>query len=314
MKKGLGLMVERKEEKMRKGLGLAERRKEEEKMKREMSWIAEKALGLIGGKNKEVEKMRKGLSIIVGIAILLFAYSASAAVVTDGLVSWWKLDETSGTSAYDSQGDNTGTVSGATWTTETAGVNSSGALSFDGTSNYVDCGTDASLTLTNALTVEAWVNLDQVKAYQTIVSKWYDGGNIAWDFRMNVGGNKLEFRLHDGTAERSIVGSTVLGTDTWYHVAGTWDGFTAMVYVGTSQEGSSNITGTLGPVAETLIGNIQHPSANEYFSGKIDEARIYNRALTSGEIQQNYDAIPEPTTLLLLGGGLLILSLKRFRK
>jgi hypothetical protein len=73
-----------------------------------------------------------------------------------GLVGWWKLDETSGTSAADSSGNGyTGTTSSSTnWTT--SGMNN-GALTFNGTTDYVSI--PAGLSLGTTYTMSAWVKL-----------------------------------------------------------------------------------------------------------------------------------------------------------
>src|SRR3989338_5105623 len=74
------------------------------------------------------------LSFFIFAAFLfLLPFSQTRADIVTGLVSHWKMDETSGTTATDSVGTNTGTVSGATFTAGKIG----NALSFNGTTNYV---------------------------------------------------------------------------------------------------------------------------------------------------------------------------------
>lgn len=81
-----------------------------------------------------------------------------------GLVSHWALDATSGTSAADSVGSNTGTVGSNTGTLTNSptwsgsGGKIAGALSFDGTDDYVDVGNPASLQITGSVTLSAWIN------------------------------------------------------------------------------------------------------------------------------------------------------------
>ena len=149
--------------------------KEGKGMRNGLVWVArEEEVNGLRGINKEVEKMRKWLSVVVGIAILLFAYSASAEVVTNGLVSWWKFDETSGTTAADSyEGPhyNTGTVNNALWTNVTAGSASSGALYFDGNCDQVAVPDDTSLDCTNAITIDMWVKPNSVDGYFPLVVK-----------------------------------------------------------------------------------------------------------------------------------------------
>jgi len=74
--------------------------------------------------------------------------------VIDGVVGSWHFDEGSGTTAYDTSGnDNDGTINGATWVDGKFGR----ALDFDGVDDYVEIPDDSSLDITEAITIEAWV-------------------------------------------------------------------------------------------------------------------------------------------------------------
>ncbi|MDP3900648.1 MAG: hypothetical protein Q8Q23_06255, partial [bacterium] len=84
--------------------------------------------------------MRKITSIIVIVLIIASIMIVqnhnhiAQAALTDGLQAHWTFDEGSGVTAGDSAGSNTGTISGATWTSGKIG---SSALSFDGTSDTI---------------------------------------------------------------------------------------------------------------------------------------------------------------------------------
>src|SRR5438128_9156769 len=101
--------------------------------------------------------------------------SANAAAPTQGLVGYWKFDESTGTTAIDSSGlGNNGTLTnGPTWT---AGkVN--GALSFDGTNDYVELPNEASFNFTNNFAVSVWMKTPGfAKPWASLVSK----GDSAW--------------------------------------------------------------------------------------------------------------------------------------
>ena len=286
-------------------------------MRKGIGWMVERGLGFVtaGRKKAEVEKMRKGLSIIAGIAILLFAYSASAAVVTSNLVSWWKFDETSGTTAYDSEGSNTGTVNGAgIWTTDTAGSASSGALYFDGSWDYVRVPDDDSLDITNDLTLEAWVKSSTMEAYEYIATKNAPPYTPEYPFALRMDSGNLGFFYGDGTADRSFGGlGSSIGTN-WVHVAVVRDMTAAKVRFYTNGqllvERDNSYGSAVANTNDVTIG--LRIDGFGMFSGIMDEVRIYDRALSQPEIEQNYNAIPEPSTLLLLGGGLL--SLLAFRR
>jgi len=71
-----------------------------------------------------------------------------------GLVGHWRFNEGTGSTAKDSSPfGNNGTIHGASWVRGKFGY----ALKFDGTDDYVDCGSDDSLNITDAITIEAWI-------------------------------------------------------------------------------------------------------------------------------------------------------------
>src|SRR2546430_9039414 len=83
---------------------------------------------------------------------------------------------------------------------------------------------------------------------------------------------------------RIMVGPTGLGLNTWTHLAGTFDGATMRLYVNGVEVASQAQTAALTATAGTLqIGADSYTGEN--FAGRIDEVRIYNRALTAAEIQ-----------------------------
>jgi glucose/arabinose dehydrogenase/chitodextrinase len=201
-----------------------------------------------------------------------------------GLVAAYGFDDGSGASAADSSGNgNTGAVSGAAWAT--AGRYGS-ALSFNGTSSRVVVPDADSLDLTTALTVEAWVRPTALSAWRTIALKERSGG-ILYSLYANEAGNRPVGQVDIG-GEHNALGSGVLPLDTWSHLAVTWDGTTLRLYVNGTQAGSTTVTGTLldssGPL--DIGGN---GVWGEYFSGLIDEVRVYNRALGDSEIQTDMD-------------------------
>jgi hydrogenase maturation factor HypE len=88
----------------------------------------------------------------------------------------------------------------------------------------------------------------------------------------------------DSSGEKGTVGSTALPLNTWSHLAGTYDGATLRLYVNGVLAASQPYTGSIitSSGALRLGGNAVW---GEYFTGRIDEVRIYNRALSQSEIQ-----------------------------
>jgi len=204
------------------------------------------------------------------------------------------------THAYDfSASGNNGTISGATWTTS---GKYGGALSFDGADDYVDCGNDASLDITDEITMEAWIKTTQT-TQGMIVSK-YDplGGQRSYQFDVghpDAGAGKLGLTISStaGTYNGFTQSSTITVNDwKWHHVVVVFNpGVYAYIYIdGINRTGT--IVGTLQSSIAVSTRNLAigagyynnvAPNVN-YFKGPIDEVRIYNRALGVDEIQMSY--------------------------
>ena len=110
----------------------------------------------------------KRLTVCISFIIisLMFAGQSYAAVTIDDAAGIWLFDENSGDVAKDSSGnDNDGTINGATIVDGEFGT----ALEFDGVDDNVDCGNDASLDLTDAITVMAWAKLNELDQMAAIL-------------------------------------------------------------------------------------------------------------------------------------------------
>ncbi len=201
-----------------------------------------------------------------------------------GLNGCWYLDEGERTTAEDSSGfDNDGTIYGATWTTGKVGY----GLDFDGVDDYVDCGNDASLDITDAITIEAWVNSDTFTPdldYQTIAVK-----KNAYYFQVNSSG-----RLVYGATAYVSSEWPIPSLNEWTHVAVTVTGTTVKFYINgdldsTKSQASPQTSNNHLGIGANLDSN-GNPVLNyeRRFDGTIDEVRIYERALTPDEVYERY--------------------------
>ena len=78
-------------------------------------------------------------------------------------------------------------------------------------------------------------------------------------------------------------------TNHWGHLAGTYDGATVKLYIDGSLANSMSFSGTNAGM-DTTMGAIGQSGLNDrYFQGKIDDVRVYNRALSAGEVKQLYN-------------------------
>jgi len=244
--------------------------------------------------------------ILQFVLILLVAGAAPAA--DPNLVAWYKFDEGSGTTAYDSARSHTGTISGATWATGRVG----GALRFDGVNDRVSSPDALDLDITGDITIAAWVNFFQGGlgydgSEKAIVTKTvYNGAfNNPYDFRTSIATNpNLAFVRANASDHECAYSDLNISLNTWHHVAVREENGVANFYV------DGVLTGMWWgepPLTSPPTGNdysllIGARYDGLFFNGLIDDVRIYNRALSSAEIR----AIPEPCTLMLLGLGSVI--------
>jgi hypothetical protein len=197
-----------------------------------------------------------------------------------GLVSAYSFNEGTGTVLNDLSGNNNnGTISNTTWS---ASGKFGAALSFNGTSSWVVIPNSASLDLTNGLTMEAWVSPSTLSSWRTVLMKEQTGG-LAYSIYANSDTNRPSAHVFIG-AETDTRGTAQLALNTWTHLAATYDGSVLRLYVNGAQVSTRTIGGNILTSTSPLrIGG--NSIWGEYFSGLIDEVRIYNRALTASQIQ-----------------------------
>ncbi|UCD27481.1 MAG: lamin tail domain-containing protein, partial [Planctomycetota bacterium] len=202
----------------------------------------------------------------------------------EGLVAHWKFDDGSGGTATDSAGTNNGALVGDT--TWTAG-RIDGALSFDGNGDYVVVA-PVSVLDGNTVTVQAWIRVSDLSGSnpiltQNIFSMTKDG------YYFQVSGGRPTFYLTDGFSSAQAISPETINTDQWYHVAGTNDGTNLKLYVDGLLKSSVPSAGYTGETNNAYIGSDSISSF--YFTGLIDDVRIYNRAVSESEFQD----IADPT-------------------
>ncbi len=188
--------------------------------------------------------------------------------------SHWKFDEGSGTIAHDSNGRIDGTIYGATWTT--GKIN--GALSFDGTNDYVNCKNGPSNF--NNLTVSAWIKTSTKGVLVSDRYKSYGNGN--W---YTLFSNGIE--LGDSNQCLNFNADTL--DNIWHHIVYIKNGINHTIYVDGSVDQSFVSNVTINQDQPTFFGKRWYQSSDAFwFNGIIDDIYIYNRALSNDEVQMLY--------------------------
>lgn len=216
--------------------------------------------------------------------VRVYNYALTAAEVENlyGFVGYWKLNQTSGTTATDSTpvADN-GTVTGTPhWSTDCGGM---GVFDFDGSTNYVSVASSSTFQPTESITIAAWIKGDAwttSSETNAILRKGQVGPN---NYNLCVPNGHVSLCL-DVSDLNGVQSSTVLSTGRWYHVAATWDGATVKIYIDGVLDTSASRSGTLN--VDTRPVYIGGRSGADFFNGMIRDVRLYNRALSASEIQQ----------------------------
>jgi hypothetical protein len=205
--------------------------------------------------------------------------------LAEGLVGFWPFAEGTGATTIDASGHgHTGTLSAPEWTPS---GRIGAALAFDGADDVVSTG--AWDVTGSELTIALWLNADSFGISDArLVSKATSSAEQAHTWMVstiNSGGIKLRFRLKTaGTTHTLIATAGGLVAGEWIHVAAVYDGTTMTLFQDGVPVGSMSKTGSIteAPSVDVSIG--RNPDGYGAFDGRLDEVRIYDRALTQEEI------------------------------
>jgi len=214
-------------------------------------------------------------------------WKSSTVSVDSSAVGYWRFDEGEGTVAADisSHGNHGKIISeDPTWL---QGI-SAAALRLDGTNDHVDCGNGTELNLTSAGTLEIWVNISAYSTgYPSIAGKGASAGFDSSGYGIWLRKDQRIEGTITNRAEKPTYNTVSFGkpaTGVWHHFVLAWDGEYVYAYLDGVEVGRTPQTLNVPVTPHTFkIGTPQH------FSGIIDEAAVYSRALTVDEIRKHYE-------------------------
>lgn len=209
---------------------------------------------------------------------------------TSSLVGWWKMDEASGNSAYDSSGNNL-TGLGNTFPSWAQGQYGK-ALSFNGTNNNLLLPATSKLDL-QRFTIQAWLYSSYFIQNGFIFEKTTNGTvNTQYSCFLEAGSG-IVFRTSTATPTIDDLvlpfSSARLANNQWNQINCVYDGSSKLIYINGVLTASKSYSQTLStnPAGTSFIG--MYGGGGYYFKGKIDNLKIYNRALSSAEIAYDYN-------------------------
>jgi hypothetical protein len=213
----------------------------------------------------------------------------------DDLVGYWRLNDAPGsTGARDSSGwGNDGTLNGLDPTTAwVTGGPEGGTLSVQG-KGYINVLPSASIdSITDQITVAAWMNLQQpipMGDYSTAISRQIGNGyGQHYHLSVNDGYQAILFITTPQSSQQVLGSPSPVPQQTWIHLAGTYDGSIARLYVNGVEVKNQAVSGPFAAETNPLVlsGNGNGPgyTVSEFVQGLLDEVMLYRRALGADEI------------------------------
>jgi len=222
------------------------------------------------------------------------------------------LNETTGTHYDSTVNDNDGAPTGVT---QTAIGQIDGADDFDGTNDYVNCGSETSLDITGDITIETWAKPDSFGYWGEIVSKRDDTPTRRTNYDLRFGNlgtsalyNKIQFYWLNDNWQVYTTNSTYT-TGAWYHIVATREGTDLpKIYVNGVLAGGTCTFGNCNNamLADTNDLNLgagidSNGNYNWIFDGIIDEVRISDTARSADWINTSYNNQNDPSSFITVG-------------
>ncbi len=162
------------------------------------------------------------------------------------------------------------------------------SLYFDGQNDNVIITKNESLQATNAITIEAWINAETWQSSLFKGSVVSNSNNIGADngFDLRAGENgKAEFNLSVDGSWAFATSTEIMEADTWYHLAGVYDGTYLRLYINGIERAKTDVSGEIGTFRGNFLVGACPGWTGRFFNGKIDEVRLWNTARTTDEIR-----------------------------
>ena len=263
--------------------------------------------------------MKRWVFVVVSIFLLVSA-NAHASLI-DGLMGHWSFDDQNNPVVDDSGNANHGVNNSATWVSN--GI-LGGAMSFDGTDSYIEVADSLSLDITGPISMATWIKADPSQYFRVglIQKRPSLEPSQGYDLLLGeLGRTNMELVVSNSPSP-SILGqvesNTAVTDNQWHHIAATYDGNVMRMYVDGLLENTTEwTTGYLTNDEPLFISMFQygyndgHGNLSGSLNGDMDDVRIYNRALSAGEVAS---LVPEPSTATLLTIGTLLGLTQRRRR
>ena len=227
------------------------------------------------------------------------------------LIGYWRLNDGAGsTTARDwSSWGNNGTLvdldPATAWTT---GGPEGAALSVQG-KGYVNVADSSSIdSITNQLTVAAWIYLDQMNgSFATAISRQM-GAGLEQLYHLSINPTQqAAFYVSSPTKIAYMKSPSALPLQTWIHLAGSWDGSETRLYVNGTEVATAQVGGPLAAETNPVVlggnGNGASRTVSEIVPGRLGDIMLYRRALAADEIARLASGPVLPAAIVGADGG-----------
>jgi len=234
--------------------------------------------------------MKKSVLVWFIIFSVFLLSNATIGMVDNSIVLYLTFDSDEGKTVKDiSPRHNDGIIKGNPKKVD--GIFGS-ALELNGTTDSIEIPHNESLNMTNAITMEMWVNLvagGKTDNQAGIEKGGWEAGEYSL-YAFYVPGDALAVQFFDLPADCGDANSGNLGKNIkdgkWHHIAGTWDGKKISIYTDGKLDISFNCSGSLSKNTKSVyIGS--RTGDQRFLQGLVDEVRLYNRALSEEEIKKD---------------------------
>ena len=196
-----------------------------------------------------------------------------------GPIAAYSFDEGEGKVAGDNAGEHNGDLVNTEWVKGKYGS----AIYLDGNSDYVEIPDSPELQLEEEFTLESWVRPEGVEDEGAVISKTAGG---FYSYQLYAGSREAAgipegFLGYEAWAWEDVEDETPLQAKTWNHLALTFDGANLRLYVNGELVDTESSLPAMASVGSLYLGGNED---EEDFKGRIDEVRIYDRALDAGEL------------------------------
>ncbi|MCB1046530.1 MAG: SUMF1/EgtB/PvdO family nonheme iron enzyme [Calditrichaeota bacterium] len=229
---------------------------------------------------------RQGYTIGTSRAWIGFRVVRTRAIVVDslsiGLVGHYPLDA----NGMDlSSNLNHGIVHGAVGAVDRHGI-ADNAMSFNGESDYIDCGSSMDFDFQGAFSICAWSQTNHLHSNAGLVGRWNGESGGVNQYVLQANSTGIHAHIFT-TSQFTLSGEPSYFDDLWHFYVVTWDGQELRLYCDAELSDAVTTNSTMQSSAQELtIGRYAEgvSGPQNYFQGKIDEIRLYSRALRHAEV------------------------------